>query len=155
MLSWTAYTKRVKPLLVLPMPWVTLRPVRPKKWPLKVLHLQLQAAAKDTVEAPASVVDPMQWWGALTQQFQQIASTALTEAAKQGALDTTRHMATDLAKEAFKTATDIATKGVQSVQEATRRAASAATTAPAPVRKTTAAKATTAAKDTTSPPQGP
>lgn len=115
-----------------------------------------QAAAKDTAEAPASVVDPMQWWGALTQQFQQIASTALTEAAKQGALDTTRHMATDLAKEAFKTATDIATKGVQSVQEATRRAASAAsaaTTAPAPVRKTTAAKATTAAKDTTSPPK--
>lgn len=112
-----------------------------------------QAAAQEAAEAPASVVDPMQWWGALTQQFQQIASTALTEAAKQGALDTTRHMATDLAKEAFKTATDIATKGVQSVQEATLRAASAATAAttpvaPAPARKTTAAKATTAAKDT-------
>ncbi len=30
---------------------------------------------------PAGVIDPMQWWGALTQQFEQIASTALREAA--------------------------------------------------------------------------
>ena len=109
------------------------------------------SAAKEA-EPAASVVDPMQWWGALTQQFQQIASTAMTEAAKQGALDTTRHMATDLAKEAFKTATDIATKGVQSVQEATLRATTAAKAAtaavtPAPVRKTTAAKPSAAAKD--------
>jgi hypothetical protein len=29
---------------------------------------------------PAGVVDPLQWWGALTQQFQQIASAALQEA---------------------------------------------------------------------------
>jgi ribosomal protein L12E/L44/L45/RPP1/RPP2 len=28
------------------------------------------------------VVDPMQWWGALTEQFQQIASTALQDAAQ-------------------------------------------------------------------------
>ncbi|MDF1486257.1 hypothetical protein PY257_13905 [Ramlibacter sp. H39-3-26] len=31
--------------------------------------------------APNSVVDPMQWWGALTQQFQQIAASALQDAA--------------------------------------------------------------------------
>ena len=30
----------------------------------------------------AGVVDPLQWWGALTQQFQQIASTALQEASQ-------------------------------------------------------------------------
>ena len=30
----------------------------------------------------AGVVDPMQWWGALTEQFQQIASTALQDAAQ-------------------------------------------------------------------------
>ncbi len=30
--------------------------------------------------AGAGVVDPMQWWSALTQQFQQIATTALQEA---------------------------------------------------------------------------
>jgi len=31
---------------------------------------------------PSKVIDPMQLWGALTQQFQQIASTALQEVAK-------------------------------------------------------------------------
>lgn len=33
----------------------------------------------------AGVVDPMQWWGSLTQQFQQIASQAMKEVAQQGA----------------------------------------------------------------------
>ena len=50
----------------------------------------------------------MQWWGALTQQFQQIAASAMKDAAKQTALDTTRNMATGLAKEALKTATGMA-----------------------------------------------
>jgi hypothetical protein len=37
-------------------------------------------AAEDDKPAPG-VVDPMQWWGALTQQFQQIAGAAMKEAA--------------------------------------------------------------------------
>ncbi|VWX60152.1 conserved hypothetical protein [Burkholderiales bacterium 8X] len=32
--------------------------------------------------AAAGVVDPLQWWGALTQQFQQIASSALQDASQ-------------------------------------------------------------------------
>lgn len=36
------------------------------------------AAAPDA----AGVVDPLQWWGALTQQFQQIASSALQDASQ-------------------------------------------------------------------------
>ncbi|MGJ7606369.1 PhaM family polyhydroxyalkanoate granule multifunctional regulatory protein [Variovorax sp. LT1R20] len=32
--------------------------------------------------AAEGVVDPMQWWGSLTEQFQQIASTALQDAAQ-------------------------------------------------------------------------
>lgn len=39
---------------------------------------QADAAAKP----PAGMVDPMQLWGALTQQFQQIATTALQDAAQ-------------------------------------------------------------------------
>jgi hypothetical protein len=35
--------------------------------------------AKDEPAAP--VVDPLQWWGALTQQFQQIATNAMQDAA--------------------------------------------------------------------------
>lgn len=80
------------------------------------------AAQAEASGSPApGVIDPMQWWGALTQQFQQIAATAMSEASKAGA--------TDLAAEAFKTATDIAAKGVQTVQEATLQAATAATAA--------------------------
>ena len=60
-------------------------------------------------EAPAnSMADPMQWWGALTQQFQTIAAEAMKEVAKTSALDTTKNMATGMAKDAVKTATDMA-----------------------------------------------
>jgi hypothetical protein len=38
-------------------------------------------AADETPAAAPGVVDPLQWWNALTQQFQQIASTAMQEAA--------------------------------------------------------------------------
>lgn len=58
--------------------------------------------------AAAGVIDPMQWWGALTQQFGQIAATAMKDAAKQTAMDTTKGVATGLAKEAFKKASDMA-----------------------------------------------
>lgn len=53
----------------------------------------------------ASVVDPLQWWGALTQQFQQIAADAMKDAARNTAVDTARNMATGVAKEAMKKAT--------------------------------------------------
>ena len=113
---------------------------------------------------PISSVDPMQWWGALTQQFQQIAGTVLADVAKQTAFEATQSAATDIAKGALKTATDIAAQGVHNVQKATRAASSLATlpmpsakaaaaaaaaAAKAPVAKktTTAAKNTTAAKD--------
>lgn len=33
-------------------------------------------------DAPASVVDPMQWWNALTSQFQEIATSAIHDAAQ-------------------------------------------------------------------------
>lgn len=85
-----------------------------------------QATSSEAASAaPAGVVDPMQWWGALTQQFQQIAATAMTEAAKAGTAD--------LAAEAFKTATDMAAKSVQTVKEATLQAA-------APAKKATTRK---------------
>ena len=35
----------------------------------------------DAQAQEAKVVDPLQWWGALTQQFQQIAATAMQEVA--------------------------------------------------------------------------
>lgn len=57
-------------------------------------------------ESPASggVADPLQWWGALTQQFQHIAANAMQDAAKQAALDSTKQAAAGLAKKAVKNA---------------------------------------------------
>lgn len=66
------------------------------------------AAASAQADEPSAVangmVDPMQWWGALTQQFQTIATEAMKEVASKTALDAT----TAMAQEAVKTATDMA-----------------------------------------------
>ena len=66
------------------------------------------AAAKKTAKptkgaakaGAGGIVDPLHWWGALTDQFQQIAASAVKEAARQTAVDTTRHMATGVVKTA-------------------------------------------------------
>ncbi|MDZ4238343.1 MAG: PhaM family polyhydroxyalkanoate granule multifunctional regulatory protein [Hydrogenophaga sp.] len=75
---------------------------------------QPEAPAQEAAsEVPAGastggVVDPMQWWGALSQQFQHIAANALKDVAKQTALDTTREVASGLTEQAVKTATGMA-----------------------------------------------
>ncbi|MDZ7922166.1 PhaM family polyhydroxyalkanoate granule multifunctional regulatory protein [Rhodoferax sp.] len=50
------------------------------------------------------LVDPLQLWGSLTQQFQNIAASAMKEATTKTAVDMTKNMATGLAKEAIKSA---------------------------------------------------
>lgn len=50
-------------------------------------------AKTETDKAPAAaggMVDPMQWWGALTQQFQAIAADAMKEAAQKSATDSSQ-----------------------------------------------------------------
>ena len=54
--------------------------------------------------APMGVVDPMQWWDALTQQFGQLAANALK--------DTAADAAKNLATQAIKTAVDMPGKMV-------------------------------------------
>jgi len=48
---------------------------------------------KGNVQGTAGIVDPLQWWGALTQQFQQIAAGAMKDAAAQAAAGTAKSMA--------------------------------------------------------------
>lgn len=121
----------------------------PKKKPRKPAT---QAAA-----APATgVVDPMQWWGALTQQFQGIAANAMKDMARQGALDATRHVASDLTEQAVKTATGMAGKAAGSVArnvgtavgmgQAAARAVGEAARGVAPHKPATAAKKAPARK---------
>ena len=92
-----------------------------------------KAAGKTDAKAVPGVVDPLAWWGALTQQFQQIAAGAMKEAARQTAMDTTRNMATGLAKGALKTATDMDSNATPA---ATKSVASSATRAGATAKKT-------------------
>ncbi|WP_439520841.1 PhaM family polyhydroxyalkanoate granule multifunctional regulatory protein [Hydrogenophaga sp.] len=75
-----------------------------------------------TPAAPAGgVVDPVQWWGALSQQFQQIATNAMKDAAKQSALDTTRQVASGLTGQAMKTATGVAGKVTRNLTDTVAR----------------------------------
>jgi len=74
----------------------------------------------------AGLVDPLQLWGSLTQQFQQIAAGAMKDAAKNTTVDFTKNMATGLAKEAMKTARGMAgsaTKSIAAGAQSTRAAA--------------------------------
>jgi hypothetical protein len=127
-------------------------------------------AAEKAPASPAGVVDPMQWWGALTQQFQTIAAEAMKEAAKKTAIDPSKSSATGLAKDTMKSATEMATEMATDIArgltEAADKSAGGARTAmnsalrssqawPTPVaaKKTAArAKPKAAAKATSSAP---
>lgn len=112
-----------------------------------------QAAASEPASAPepeagsaasdakSSLVDPIQLWGALTQQFQQIAATALKEATQNAAFDATKSMAADLTKGAIK-----ATQGVAAAVSATQAAATKKPAAKAAAAKKAAAKKAPAKK---------
>jgi hypothetical protein len=102
-------------------------------------------------EAPAApgVVDPLQWWGALTQQFQQIATDAIKDTAVAQALDSTRNLATGLAREALKTTAEAVSAGVKVAKAAKARAkpeAEAPAPAKAAAKKAPAARKAPAAK---------
>jgi len=78
-------------------------------------------ASAEASGGPAGVVDPMQWWGALTQQFQQIASNALQDMARQNPLEGTREAATGLTEQAVKAATDLAGQVTQGLSDTVAR----------------------------------
>lgn len=101
-------------------------------------------AAADAPAAAPGVIDPLQWWGALTQQFQQIAGQAIKEAAAmQMPMAAGGAMAEAMSKAA--SAAMPGTSGQPSRPAATKKKAAARKTGaarkPAAARKTAAAKA--------------
>ena len=62
-----------------PVASATVEPEEPPKRPAKNRSSQAKAAKPSA----GSSVDPMQWWGSLTQQFQNIATAAMQDAAAQ------------------------------------------------------------------------
>ena len=88
---------------------------------------QASAASSAAKEAPP-MVDPMQWWGAISQQFQSIAAQAVDDMQKHAAQ---RQAATPAAKSGAKKAAKTSDK--KSANTASKRA---------PVKKTPAPRAT-------------
>ena len=84
-------------------------------------------SGKPAAKASAGLVDPMQLWGALTQQFQQIAATAMKDVAKHTAADAASNSSAGTAKPASK-----ATKKVANNAAATRATAKKVIKKPAP-----------------------
>lgn len=112
------------------------------------------ARAKPAKEAAApGVVDPMAWWGALTQQFQAIATDALKDA-KKNAPDGSPSAATALAQSATGMATDMARGMLESAGKTMAGGARAARSTalrssqawPSPTSKKAAATSRPAAK---------
>lgn len=86
-----------------------------------------KSAAKGgkVASAVSGLVDPLQLWGSLTQQFQQIAAGAMKEATTKTAVDVTKNMAAGMAKEALKSAKAVGKKATTSSKTASRTRAAA------------------------------
>lgn len=104
--------------------------------------------AAAAASAAMNAVDPMQWWGALTKQFTELAATAM----KETATDAAKNLAASMVKQSFdaagqtlKTAVGAPAKAAKAAGQAVSKAAagaaspagssSAAAAAPAPAKK--------------------
>ncbi|TWO69715.1 hypothetical protein FN976_17985 [Caenimonas sedimenti] len=87
------------------------------------------AAGKSGKGGANGAVDPLQWWGSLTQQFQEIAASAMKDAAQKTTIDTARNMAAGAAKGAMKAATGMAKAATGSLTPAAKPPAAKKTAA--------------------------
>jgi hypothetical protein len=82
------------------------------------------AKTSPAAKTPAAAVDPMQWWGALTNQFAELATSAM----KDSAADATKALAGNLMKQSF----DAAAETMKQVAGAPGRAVAGAARGLAP-----------------------
>jgi hypothetical protein len=95
---------------------------------------QAQTSAPESSPAAKPAVDPMQWWGSLTEQFQNIAAAALKDVAAQAL------------KDGPKTASQKTTGPKKASPKKTASAKAPSKTKPRATAKTTAARKTAAPK---------
>ena len=81
-----------------------------------------KAAAADHPSVPAGVIDPMQWWGALTQQFTELATNAM----KEGGTEVARNLAGSMVKQGLDAASKTFGKAASVPMAVAKSAASAA-----------------------------
>lgn len=104
------------------------------------------AGAAAAGAAAAAAVDPLQWWGALTQQFQQIATQAMQEPAGKQAMEAGTQMAGEFARQAMQSAADLAQAQPPAAATSSPAPAAAASKAAAPPAEPPAAKPAPARK---------
>lgn len=126
-------------------------------WPMGAAQKDSPSSSEPPkpAEAPAAAAHPMaeqaqQWWGALTQQFQQIAHQVLQDPAQKNAMAQAASMASDFTKAAAQTASEMMRQAVGQATSAAQAAAQA-TTAAATAAKKPAAKKPAATKKTAAP----
>ncbi len=112
--------------------------------------------AKADSKAPG-MVDPMQWWGALTNQFQQLAANTMKDGgAHHAAFEATREMASGALKTATDMAAQMAAQGMQGAKPQAKAAASeAASGAQNQTKARPAARKTAGAAKKASTPRAP
>ena len=109
--------------------------------PAPAAEAPAQEAAQPRESAAAPAIDPLQWWGALTQQFQQIAAKAMTDAgAQQAALQATREMTTGALKAAEEMASSLVPKAPAAAAKKPQGSQGKAAAKKAPARKTKPAR---------------
>ncbi|VTU14604.1 PhaM family polyhydroxyalkanoate granule multifunctional regulatory protein [Variovorax sp. RA8] len=108
-------------------------PEEPAEVPAPRRGAKAKASNGPAPDAAGGVVDPLQWWGALTQQFQQIASSALQDAS-QLKMPAVAQPIADAVGEAMNAA----------ARPAARKTGATAKKAPAAAKKTAARKRTRA-----------
>jgi hypothetical protein len=88
------------------------------------------APAKKPASKPAAktasqpgVADPMQWWGALTQQFTQLAANALKDSTASTGKNIAKNIATEMVKQSFEAAGSTLKKAAAAPAKALGRAA--------------------------------
>jgi hypothetical protein len=100
-----------------------------------------QAEAEAPAVTASGVVDPMQWWGALTKQFTQLAATAM----KDSATDAAKNLAGAMMKQGMDAASETIKKAVKGPAGVAAKAMSAATQAASATGAKAAAKKSAAA----------
>jgi hypothetical protein len=97
----------------------------PEPEPAPAPRARPPAAAEAPAVAASGVVDPMQWWGALTKQFTQLAATAM----KDSATDAAKSLAGAMMKQGMDAAGETIKKAVAMPAGVAAKAMSAATQA--------------------------
>ena len=148
--SWQQFAQGTAPDAAPPAPReerLFREPVAPVSAPVQ--EVQAAPPVLDTpVEEAASATDPMQWWGALTQQFQQIASQAVQDVTQQAMqhANTTQQVAESAANAMRATASGGTSASKTAARKPVKKAPAKRPAAKTTASKTAAVKKTTAAR---------